>query len=133
MAYEEISGGNGGNDDREFVSAKIGAEFEGIFRGMSNPMPSQYGGEYRVTSIDTLDGRKIAVRATKILLERLEAAGLTDGDKLKIRVEEATTKDGKRTYANPRLFVDRSGGGAPAPAPKPAPARTRVQDDEPPF
>lgn len=129
MAYTEISGGSS-NEDREFVSAKIGLEFEGAFRGMSRPMPSQYGGEYRVTSFDLTDGRKIAIRATKILLERLEAAELSDGDKVKVVIESKPTKDGKRTYANPRIFVDRQ-GGQPAPS---APVKSApVADDDIPF
>lgn len=130
MAYTEVSGGSARDDDREFVSARIGLEFEGVFRGMSRPMPSQFGGEYRVTSFDLTDGRKIAIRATKILLERLEAAELSDGDKVKIVIEPKQTKDGKRTYGNPRIFVDRQ-GGQPTPA---TPAKSApVKDDDIPF
>lgn len=136
MAYEEVQGStNGGGEfeEREFVSAKIGAEFEGVFRSMGPRTPSKYneGEHYRVAALDLNDGRKIAVRAGKILLERLEGAGLSDGDRVKIVVESGTTKDGKRTYALPRLFVDRS--AAPAPAPQAAKSAPVAEDDEPPF
>lgn len=130
MAYTEVSVGSDRDDDREFVSAKIGLEFEGVFRSMSRPVPSQYGGEYRVVSFDLVDGRKIAIRATRIFLERLEAAELSDGDKVKVIIESKKTKDGKRTYGYPRVFVDRQ-GGQPTPA---APAKSApVSDDDIPF
>lgn len=129
MAYEEISGNGGNNEDREFVSAKIGATFEGTFQSMSRRLPSQFGGEYRVVSLDLVDGRKVALPAGKILLERLESAGLNPGDQIKIVVESATSK-ANRTYALPRLYVNRSGGAVPAAQPV---AAAPMADDEPPF
>lgn len=127
MAFEEVQGNAGGEDDREFVSAKIGAEFEGVFRGMSRRLPSKFGGEYRIVSVDLVDGRKVAIPAGKILLERIEGAGLAEGDGVKIVVESAESKAG-RTYALPRLFVDREGGTA-----APANATAPVEDDGVPF
>lgn len=130
MAFEEISGGNGDREEREIQSAKIGTEFEGTFVDM---LPVRTGdfGPYRPTLVDLEDGRKVMVRAGKLLLERLEAAGLTPGDGLKVIVEGKPTKDGKRTYANPRVFVDRKGGGQPA-ATQAAP-KAPALPDEPPF
>lgn len=130
MAFEEISGGNGEYEEREFVSAKIGTQFEGTFRNLGPLFEGQYG-QYRVVAFDTADGRKMAVRASKILLERIEAAGLSDGDGLKVVVESATAKKSGNTYANPRVFVDRKGGGQPA-ATQAAP-KAPALPDEPPF
>ena len=127
MAFEEIQSSGGDGAEREAVSAKIGVTLEGVFRGMSDRMPSQYGGEFRIVELDLVDGREVVTFASKILLERIEAAGLADGDKVKIVVESATTKDGKRQYALPRLFVDRVSPTKAAPAPA-----VRA-DDEPPF
>lgn len=130
MSYEEIQGNGGGNfEEREFVSAKIGITFEGTFVDLGRTTEGQYG-EYRVLAFDSTDGRKMACRASKILLERLESAGLNPGDKLKVVVESATSKAG-RTYALPRLFVSR-GAGQPA-ASKPAVAPRPVAEEEPPF
>ncbi|MBX6360078.1 MAG: hypothetical protein IRZ03_08365 [Acidobacterium ailaaui] len=126
MAFTEYKG-NGNFGEREFVSAKIGVTLEGTFRGMSPRMPSQFGGEYRIVNLDLTDGREVAVPASKILMERLEGAGLADGDAVKIVVESAKSKAG-RTYANPRLFIDK----AATPAPEPAQA-SRPLTDEPPF
>lgn len=132
MAYEEVKGNGGGSfEEREFVSAKIGAEFEGSFVGMGPLTEGQYG-SYRVVSFDSVDGRKLAVRASKILLERLEAAGLNPGDGMKVIVESETSKAG-RTYALPRLFVNRSAGSAPKASAPQASAPTPALDDEPPF
>ena len=128
MAYEEI-GNNGSFEEREFVSAKIGATFEGTFVNMGPLTEGQYG-TYRVLAFDSTDGRKLACRASKILLERLESAGLTAGDKLRVVVESQTSKAG-RTYALPRLFVSRSGGPVSAPQ-RSAPASV-ADYDEPPF
>ncbi|WP_190822034.1 hypothetical protein [Saccharopolyspora pogona] len=124
MAYEEISGNGGNNENREFVSAKIGATFEGVFQGMSRRLPSQFGGEFRVVSLDLVDGRKVALSAGKILLERLEDADLEQGDRVKIVVESAQSKQGRK-YALPRVYVDRSGSQVATSRP--------AADDEPPF
>lgn len=131
MAYEEVSNSNFDND-REFKSAKIGTEFEGTFVSASKRIGGQYG-EYRVLNLDLRNGEKIAIRASKILLEKLEAARPNAGDGLKIVVESAQSKGG-RTYALPRVYVDRRGGAGPVPpaAEKPAPAAVE-DDDNPPF
>lgn len=135
MAFEEIQGNNGGSGnfvEREFVSAKIGVTFEGTFVELGRLTEGQYG-EYRVLAFDTADGRNMACRASKILLERVEAAGLNPGDQIKVQVDSAQSKAG-RTYALPRLFVSRSSdqaGVVTTPqrsAPKPV-----ADDDEPPF
>ncbi|MDA3643820.1 hypothetical protein LZ318_11725 [Saccharopolyspora indica] len=132
MGYQEIGGGNGGSfEQREFVSAKIGTEFEGAFVDLGRLTEGQYG-QYRVLAFDTEDGRKMACRASKILLERLEQAGLNPGDKLKVTVESATSKQG-RTYALPRLFVSRSSDQAGVVTTPQQAAPKPVQDDEPPF
>ncbi len=128
MAFEEVKGGNGEYEEREFISAKIGVTFEGTYRHMGPLFEGEYG-SYRVTAFDAPDGRKLAVRASKILLERLESAGLSDGDRIKVVVESATAKKSNRTYASPRLFVDRAAGAPAAQAPAPA----KPSFDEPPF
>lgn len=135
MAYEEIGGNGGGEyEERERFSLRVGDSVEGTFRRMSRLQPSKYGDglSYRFVDIDRLDGVKGVILAGKILLERLEAADLHDGDRVKIVITEATSGAG-RVYALPKLFVDRAGSApAPAAAPAAAPAR-RVLDDEPPF
>ncbi len=112
MAYEEVSTRQGDFSDRKYVSPKIGTELEGIFQGMSPRLPSQFGGEYRMFSLDATDGRKLSVPAGKILLDRIEAAHLTEGDKIRIVVGSETSKQG-RQYALPRVYVDRSETTAP--------------------
>lgn len=132
MAYEEIGGNGGGSgeyEDRERVNLKIGVTLEGTFRRMSQRMPSRYGGEYRYVDFDSTDGRKMTFGASKITLERFENAELADGDRFKLVVESAKSKESGNTYARPRLFVDRAAG---EPAAKPAPA-AKPMLDEPPF
>lgn len=133
MAYDEEIGGNGGGsgeyEDRERVNVKIGVTIEGTFRRMSQRLPSQYGGEHRYVDVDTADGRKQSFSASKIVLERFENAELADGDRFKLVVEQGTSKDGKRKYALPRLFVDRASG---EPAAQSVPAAKSLSD-EPPF
>lgn len=134
MSYEEITGDGGGGDyeEREFISVGIQntKELEGTFRGrLSRVIEGTYG-PYRVASFDLTDGRKVAVRASRILLERLEKAGLNDGDGVKIVVEPQPTKDGKKTFGNVRLFVKRGAAPAATPPPQAAPP---VSNEEPPF
>lgn len=133
MAFEEIGGNGGGKfEEREFISAKIGVTFEGTYVNMGPLTEGQYGA-YRVLAFDSTDGRKMACRASKILLERLESAGLHSGDQLKVVVESQTSKAG-RTYALPRLFVSRGNGQAPvAAAPQRANPVPVADDDNPPF
>lgn len=140
MGWEE-QGGNTGNyeqEDREFISVKIGVRFEGTFVRMSARKPSRYGGELRYVAVDLTDGRKVMITASKILLERLEAAGLVEGDQIRVSVEAAESKAGNE-YALPRLYVNRRGGqAAPQPAQRPqaappAPPAPPVDDDDPGF
>lgn len=152
MAFVEVQGNNGGNveemEPREFVSAKIGTSFEGTFVDMRPEKTGPYG-EYRPTLMDLNDGRKIIIRASKYLRERLENADLNPGDGLKIVVEAKKSKNGY-TYGNPRVYVDRKGGqpqaatsaAEQAPAapeqpkqaePAPAPATSAPSTDDLPF
>jgi hypothetical protein len=109
VAFEEVTNHSNEGDfaEREFVTAKIGTVLEGTFAGNSGLLPSKFGGEYRIYNLDLTDGRKVAVSAGKILLERLSAANLEKGNVVRIEVESATSKQG-REYALPRVFVDRS-------------------------
>ena len=135
MAFTEIQGSNSGTGnfvEREFVSAKIGATFEGVFVDLGKLTEGQYG-QYRVLAFDTKDGRNMACRASKILLERLESAGVVPGDEIKVQVDSATSKAG-RTYALPRLFVNRAGDSAGVvTTPQQAAPKPVADDDEPPF
>lgn len=111
MAYEEVQGNGGSYEDmepREFVSAKIGTSFEGTFVDMRPAKDGKYG-QYRPTLVDLNDGRKVIIRASRYLLERLEGADLEPGDGIKIVVEAKKSKNGN-TYGNPRVYVDRKGG-----------------------
>lgn len=133
--YQEVQGNGGGSfEEREFVSARIGVTFEGTFVDLGRLTEGQYG-PYRVLAFDTEDGRKMACRASKILLERLEDAiedeRLTKGDKFKVVVESQKAKKSNNTYALPRLFVSRSGGQVNTPQ-RTAPAPV-ANSDEPPF
>lgn len=135
MAFEEVAGsGNGEFEEREFVSAKIGVTLEGVFQRLSPRIPSKwYDGEYRIIDVDLTDGRKVAIPAGKILLERVESAGLAAGDRIKIEVGSATAKKSGREYALPRVYVDRAGKadeGRRSTAPTQAP---KVPLNDPPF
>lgn len=133
--WEEAQGNGGGEfEQRESLKTNIGSEFEGVFVRMSKLMPSKFGGDMRYVDIDSDDGGKYSFIASKILLERLESLGLAAGDRIKVKVESATSKN-NNTYALPRVFVKRGVGQAapaakPAPEPKSAPV---ADDDNPPF
>ncbi|MGV9364484.1 hypothetical protein [Amycolatopsis sp. NPDC003731] len=147
MGWDEVEGNGGGDyEERERLSTKIGAEFEGTVVRVGNLREGDYG-PVRWVDIDTPDGTKANFPAGKILLERIEAAGLNPGDRIKVVIESAKTKDGKHTYALPRVFVDRGAGeskpaakkaapkkAAPAKKAEPAPAAPAADyDDDPPF
>lgn len=131
MAYEEVKTGNGGDfEDRERVNVKIGVTLEGTFRRASKLMESKFGGDVRYVDLDSVDGRKLSFAATKILLERLDAARPQDGDMLKIVVKAATSKAG-RTYADPKVYIDR--GAAPAASVPEQAELPSAADEEVPF
>jgi hypothetical protein len=128
MAWEEQTGNGGGTEEeREFVSTKIGTRFEGTFVQMSQRKPSRYGGEVRYVSADLTDGRQILFAASKILLDRVEDADLEPGDGIRLSVEEAESKAGNK-YALPRLYVNRAGGAA---RPAPAAAQQKAPAEDP--
>lgn len=146
MGWNEVEGNGGGEyEERERLSTKIGAEFEGTVRRVGPKRLGDYG-DVRWVDIDTSEGVEACFPAGKILLERIESAGLNPGDRIKVVIESAKTKDGKHTYALPRLFVDHGAGESKPAAKKAAPAKKAAAkpapkaktpepdyDEEPPF
>lgn len=145
MAWEEYKGNAGSYEDEEitFVKVKIGSKFEGTIDGIGKRKADRFGnaGDEQQTYFFTdPSGEKMAFTARKVLLERLDQARLSKGDRFRVEVEEAHSKEGRR-YGAVTLLVDRASGEAAAkatemPEEKPNAGNSANQpgsDEEPPF
>jgi hypothetical protein len=106
---------------------------------MSRLIPGQFG-DYRWLNGRESDGTLVKIRAAKILLERLEKANVTTGDRVKIhtRLQQPAEGSNKRAYRTYDVWVDKlsdAGEFDPSPAeparnPEATPAS---RNDPPPF
>jgi hypothetical protein len=109
MPYDEVRGGGGSGDYEDapiLKLAKDGDTFEGELLEISKEFEGQYG-PLRVLVIRQLDGEVVKVFASKILLDRVNAAAPLPGDKLKGQREDRVSKGGNN-YTSARLWIERS-------------------------
>lgn len=146
MAWETYSGNAGNGDyeqeEREWISFKIGTTAEGALDAFGKRKPSRFDdGEELAVFWTGTDGVKYFGIARKVVLERFDAARLAKGDRFKLDIVKIQPeKQGAKAYGSPTLLVDRASGEAasqaaemPAEAPKSAPASPVPDLDDPPF